>query len=622
MTDTFTTGPYALVTQHIDYAHAYASQAFNVSMDFLDRLADYVPTIDNLVDEVDLSTITTPSPDFQIPASPTVPSISITIPEFPADFVPGDSIDFDENALAPFPTYDLTAPTVDTDGIPLPDDLSATAPGDAPTLDLATTYPDAPTYTLPTVPTFEELNIPEAVEVDLPVFSIDLPTDEDVTPPGNIFSWSEDAYDSTLVDAVAAKLLSDIQNGGTGLSVDVETAIWDRARNREDQNAVRTEQQILSEQAARGLSRPSGSVFAALEYAAQEAQHKIADLSREIAIKQAELEQENVRFAVQQAIALEGTLINLHNSVQQRAFEAARYVQDIALELYRANIQKFQIQLEVYRTYAQAYETRVRGELAKIEVYRTQLEGQRILNDINNSKVQLYIAQLDGIKTSVDVYRAQIEAIKTRLEAEATKISSFRTEVEAYAAQVNAKQSEYQNYATRIQAELAKVNVFDSQVKAYTSRIEAYAKSVDAQKAVVDSNTSIEELRLRQYITKLDSIVKSAQTQQLLYGAAVDAFRGEAALFTAQVGAESARVDAENKIYDLELQQALADANIALKNAEIKITNVRNSTELVLEALKQGAAVSSQLTAASLSGVNVGSNVSGTSTDYHYYEEK
>ena len=84
------------------------------------------------------------------------------------------------------------------------------------------------------------------------------------------------------------------------------------------------------------------------------------------------------------------------------------------------------MELEIYKTYAAAFESRVRAELAKAEIFKTELDGQRLI-EFNLQKVELYKAQLAGINTAVDVYRAELDAVKTQVEADGLQIQNFKS---------------------------------------------------------------------------------------------------------------------------------------------------------------------------------------------------
>ena len=95
-----------------------------------------------------------------------------------------------------------------------------------------------------------------------------------------------------------------ISVGGTGIPAPVEAQIWDRDRERVLQEASRVEDELLSGWSAKGYPLPPGALVYAAYRVNADAQNKISQQSRDVAIKQIEIEIENIRFAVQQALNL------------------------------------------------------------------------------------------------------------------------------------------------------------------------------------------------------------------------------------------------------------------------------------------------------------------------------
>jgi hypothetical protein len=95
-----------------------------------------------------------------------------------------------------------------------------------------------------------------------------------------------------------------IQNGGTGMPAAVEDAIWQRSRDREALEANRQKRELTRAWAGRGFSLPPGVLVEGLMTVDQDLANKVSTHSRDVAIKQAEIEIENIRFAVQQGVQL------------------------------------------------------------------------------------------------------------------------------------------------------------------------------------------------------------------------------------------------------------------------------------------------------------------------------
>ncbi len=614
------------VNATVDDSYQYADDAFTQAIAFLDALKNYAPQITTLAEQVEFDEITTPSSTFQKPTLPDAPIANVLIPNLP-EFPDIDSIDADDkfNSLVNPGAFTGTSPNINIDAIPKPGDLTASQPGSAPETNFDIEGPaTAPSTTLPNLPDVLDLDLPTAPDISQYSFDLTLPDDSAITVPGITFNFTEIPYSSELLDAVYYELKDRVENGGTGLPVVIENAIWERAKNREDQENARTVEEIVSKNATRGFQRPPGSVTAAIDAANQASQSKIADLSREIAIKQAELEQSNIKHAIEQSIQLENILINQHNNVMNRALEVQKIIQQVGIQIYEAEIQQFNVQLAAYKTAGDVFETRVRAELTKAEVFKVQIEGEKLKVDINDSNTRLYLAQIEGIKQAIEVYKAQWDAVNIRVNAEAQKLLGFKSEVEAFAALVSAKATEWDAYATRIKGEATKADVFDSQVKAYSSQIQAYAAQVDAVAKEVDAEVEENKIVLQEHLARIDQIVKVQQMQNLAFTAEVDKFKALASAYTAEVTAEEARVRAESSLFDLEIQEARAKADIELKNAEINLANARNATELLLEAMKSGAQTSSNLVAASLSALNISMGIqrSNSLNESHNYQEK
>lgn len=100
-----------------------------------------------------------------------------------------------------------------------------------------------------------------------------------------------------------------IQYGGTGISPVVERQIWDRERSRTLSELARNEAEAYTLWAGRGFPLPPGMLANQLSMIRLDAAGKIAQASRDMAIKQMEIEIENVKFAVSEAIKLYGSAV-------------------------------------------------------------------------------------------------------------------------------------------------------------------------------------------------------------------------------------------------------------------------------------------------------------------------
>ncbi len=160
--------------------------------------------------------------------------------------------------------------------------------------------------------------------------------------------------------------------GGTGLDATVEAAIWDRAREREAAIAQAQVDEATLQDEALGFDFPTGALNARLEAVGQEFHNKVSSISRDIAIKQADLEQQNLRDAIPALQALYGfivtqdvehwkALISQNEATKNYVLQAARVNADI-LNANRAT------QLDAAKTLAQTFAQLAASAIGRVGV--------------------------------------------------------------------------------------------------------------------------------------------------------------------------------------------------------------------------------------------------------------
>lgn len=109
----------------------------------------------------------------------------------------------------------------------------------------------------------------------------------------------------------AEQWLCDVINGDwTGIPANVESQIWERSRARELMEARRREEEATAQFAARGFSLPPGALAGQLQEIQQDVANKVSSHGRDVAIKQAEIAVESVKFAVGEALKYRIAAIN------------------------------------------------------------------------------------------------------------------------------------------------------------------------------------------------------------------------------------------------------------------------------------------------------------------------
>jgi hypothetical protein len=154
-----------------------------------------------------------------------------------------------------------------------------------------------------------------------------------------------------------------VQGTATGLPPFIEQAIWDRGRAREAVASGAKRKDVLRQFSLRGFSKPPGSMAIALSEAAQEAQNNDVTSSREVMIKQADLEQSNRRFAFETAWKVQEGINNYIRERMNRLFEAYKAWQaDLVMDAgHQAQI--FGAEATVYGALTSAQAAVFRGQV-------------------------------------------------------------------------------------------------------------------------------------------------------------------------------------------------------------------------------------------------------------------
>lgn len=502
--------------------------------------------------------------------------------------------------LGAFPELSLADPVL---SLPVaPGSSLPAAPTGAPEFNAPAT-PAKPTFTLPSAPTLASLTLPEKPAISLPTFDADVPFDDVVAPTAE-FDFAEERYRSALMDEATAKLLADLQNGGYGIEPADEEALWERARERELKNTAQALDELASQAASRGFAVPPGVLSQQSEAVRLAGIEKSSSISREIALKRADLFVQNRQFTFQQAQAFEGLLIGYYSSYAERALNAARAVVDAGVAIFNARVQRLNLQIELYRARASVFETQLRAALSHLEVFKAEVEAAKLSQEAQQANVALYTAQLEGVNTLAAIYRTEVEAARSVASIEALRLDAFKTRVETYTAQVAAKNAEFEIYKTQISGEVAKVQAFSAVVDAYKAKASAYASRVQAADISTRSQIAIQELSLDRYRAQLSGYSADLDRQFKNLSAQVDIFRANVQKFSA----ESVQITAAN---GQAVDAAKADADVAISNtrnaiaeAQVRASAAEATARLGVAAAEGGARVNASVVASALSAAS------------------
>jgi hypothetical protein len=575
--------------QYVAYAYNRTDAATNFLLQLGKLAGSLVPPVIN--------------PEF--PASPAAPPLTLpeppegativwTAPALPAAF--NDTITIDDVLPAPF---EDDPPELVFGSVPIFSDIAPDAPGvdiDFTLPDLTVNLPAAPQLLSLSVTPFGGISIP-TLDVTIPELTIDAPSIREYVPGAQ--------YTSSLLTQLKAKLTDILTNGGTGLAPDVENAIWDRGREREARQMRDSLAQLDRDAEQMGFALPPGVYFDGRLKIQNEADANSRGTSREIMIKQAELEQSNVNHALDASIQLESQLINYTNQVEQRFFDSCKYATEAGISIYNARVQAYAAYVDAFKARIAIYEATIRGELAKVDAYKAQMEAEQTKADVNRALVESYKVQIDAALSNVEIFKARVGAIQAKAEIEKAKIEIFGEQVKAYSAKVSAYTAGVEGYRATIQAEATKQDAFKAKVQTYSARVEAATSLINARISAFQARVAAKGAEFDAFKAAVAGESARVQSLAAANGALFDGYK-------AKVTGIASYNDVLNKQWQATIEQAARVAEIGVStakaNAELYIT-VRQSA---IEAAKVGAQVSAQLGAAALNAINWSSTESSS----------
>ena len=498
------------------------------------------------------------------------------------------------------------------DSLNIPEPPPWTAPGAAPdrpsTGDVV--LPDSPLLVMPQMPALVEINVPSFGGLTLPTFSASAPEFEATALPG-ILQWSEPSYHTEVLDEVLG-VIRTLWSGGSGIPPAVEQAMIERALSREDMIANRELDSVAEEFSLRGFTMPTGMQAARTDQMRQDLALKKLSLNRELTIKFAEWQIENIRFGVQQAIAAENVYVNIFLNSAQRMFEAAKFQIESQLNIYNAQVALFNARMNGYQIEASVFDTLVKAELSKIEVFKAEIEAEVARGQINEQKVRTYTAQVQALQTEAEIYKARMQGAQVQSDVIRNQIEAYKADVQAYGERIQADKVRFDAYESQVKGEAAKAGIIDAEARAYAALVQgkSSAADIDVKRAelIIQKNRSLVEA----YIADLDAEKARIQSQSAVIQSGAQAYIADTQRFAAQAQAETTKAEVQVAAKEAELR-----TNVSFYQAQVQayIGNMEQlirQAGLVIDALKAAGQISSTLAAGAMAGVHVGATLTGS----------
>ena len=274
-----------------------------------------------------------------------------------------------------------------------------------------------------------ELN---AIDVDVQLNDVTPPTIDDFTEvaptaPDLATNFPTAPSDSELQTSIEAKLTTMLAGESQAIPSSIQDAILAKDSERDAQILEDSLDKISDEWSLRGFSLPNAMLVSNLAQAITEHGNKRTDKSRDILIKNWELSDANIRFAIDKGV------IFLLQRVQI-------YQAEVSAEASRidAIVRKYLGELESYKTRAQ-----VHSALAEIDIKSFDAE---LRYEIARAELLMKNADID-IKNFDVMYNLRLEAMKGIGAINAQVVAGALSSVSA-SAQISASNSADYNFSS------------------------------------------------------------------------------------------------------------------------------------------------------------------------------
>lgn len=457
----------------------------------------------------------------------------------------------------------------------------------------AVELPNAPEIVLPEIGELQAITLPVYEPEALPVFD-DLPPEFSVELPSDIDSIMQQAqaiaatdYHAHNKDSAIQPLVAEIRAwmegaaSGSGLPAEIETSLFNRARERNSRETERAVQEVIDQWASRGYSLPQGSTQKQIDAIRDDARLKSADLNRDIMIQSFEKQLDHIRYLTEQGIALERLKQDLWLAYVGNVMDAAKFQVESKLSLFNAQISIFNARNDAFKSMIDVYKTKIEGTIAKITAFRSQVEAQVAIGQINQQTVEIFKAKIDAVMSNVDVYKALIQGATARADLVKSHFDAYKTEVQAYSEQVGAERIKVELFDSQIKAEGTKVQAYESLARTYASTIEGLSSKANIKLKEGDMKLEAARVKITEFQANTESYRASmeAQTKKLqleteVHSANLDAMKSQIQLSIEKMNAQGNLVESNSRT-----RIALADA--LSKYAEMKIrVGIANSDTL------------------------------------------
>lgn len=399
--------------------------------------------------------------------------------------------------------------------------------------------------------------------------------------------------------------------GGTGFAPSVEDALYERARDKGAAEYLRTERAAWAGAAARGFTMPDAAALGASLLARQGLADNLARQATDIVVKQAEIEQANLQFAVQQSSNLRTTMfqaaLSYHGNLIQingQALDYAKSVLASIVQTYELQLKAYNALLEGLRAEVAVYEAQMKGALALIDIYKAEIDALQAMTQVDVARIGVLRARVDVLQALADVYRTRVSAVVSKADLEKLKLERFGLQVTAHRALVEANNAEWGGYKAALEGNNSLVSLYTGQVSAFGTEMTGWRTAVEAKAKVIETRALANKALLEQHDSALRAYETVVRTRGDVARTQIDMDKTKLSAWSSEVQAKLGYANANAEIYRARASVAVHNASARMQAQDLHQRSLQSMQSAVASLANTNADVYGRMANAALSGMN------------------
>jgi len=478
----------------------------------------------------------------------------------------------------------------------------------------AIVIPEPPTLAAVPAPTFEPVNLPDAPVVVIPEFAVPRPTSGAIAAPADDFLFAAQEYSSDLLTKTVSKV-KEFLAGGVGIADHIWEQIWAREGDKENREATKLIGEVDTTWSKRRFTMPQGFQAAQIRHIHQDVRSSSATRAREVATQEAQLDIENLKFAVEQGVALESIRGNFFFQTQSHALDAAKFGYQISVEIYNAKLALFSAEVQMYVADVTAYKAQIEGALATLELYKSELEGQAIINQVNQTTLSIYLGYLEAAKTDILFFEAHITKANAEIEVTKMQFDEYRLAIDKFGAELQETSTHFDAYKLDLAKPEMQAKIYETNTSAFSALMQAKATDVDAASTEAQIKIDNNKLKIQQFTTELESYNASINAQVSQLDANTKATNTKIDHLNALLVDAKNASDMMAEVYAQDVKIQIQKSNEGLERARIEMEKMIFETQRVQELSRAAVEVEAGFAAASMSAVNLSTSMNDSASN-------